>query len=1013
MRKLALLLIACCMMIVQSWAQTRTVSGRVTTENGTAIAGASITIKNARGGTASGQDGSFTLSVPAAANTLLVSYAGYNQLEVNIGGTNTVSVRLTSTNSALDEVVVTGIRNVKRTEYTGAVARVNEANIVNRPTGSFDQLLQGQVPGLLALTGSGQPGSSATIIIRGQSSIAGGNTPLYVVDGIPVEAATFQGINANDIISLDVLKDAAASALYGSRGSAGVIVVTTRRGTGTKMKLSYDAQMGVKNKPQFGFRPMTTAELLKAQEDYGKIAGGTASIPGWYYSKANPRYATLTTAQQAAADATLDSISKINTNWADYIFRNGTFSNHQISLSGGTGRTRVYSSLALYNEEGTTTRTDMNRISFRNNVDYSDDKFNFSLSSAVAYTKRNFQQSTTTNSTGNPFLAANIQTPYALVYKPDGTYATGIGTSFVGANQLDLTYYDKNYNNQIKTDFSINTAYKITKHVTAAVTAGVDYRETQATVYGSKLAYSRITSTSITGNAGFQTESLARFFSGDVRPSVSYSNVFAGKHSLTAGVYGEFIKEITKSFSGTGYGIDPRTPNTPAAITQGNATNQLYSSFSGGKSQNALASGLALATYTFENKYSITGSYRYDGSSKLPTNTRWTSFYSVGGVWTVTNESFLAKNRTINSLRLRASYGGSGNSNNFPYGDFGYLDTYGSGSYAGLTSVTVTNIGNPSLKWETTYQLNVGTDFSLVNNRVYGSFDWYNKLTKNLFVQQQLSAEGGGYLPLRNAGQLSNKGIEGSLSVDVLKTKNLTWTLNGNVGYNKNRIKNLGGNTPYTSGTSFITEGVALGSHYEVRWAGVDAATGAPLYMKADGKTVTSTWSASDKVQQFGTWEAPWKGGFGTTLNYKGLYLSVLFSWQKGSTKEDNLEYFVENPVGFLSGGYNQSSSLNFWKNPGDIATTPSPLYASNFSSKIIHDASFMRLRDVTLSYTLPRNVVGKSKILSNVKLYVQGSNLYIWTKWRGMDPEAGPTNINLSEFPNPRAFTGGLNVTF
>lgn len=1024
MRKVILTLLVAVAFMLNATAQDRTITGKVTDEKGSAVSGVSVTSSDKTRGTQTDRDGSYSIVVGPYTKTLTFSSVNFESQTHNIRG-GQINVKLASTSGTLEDVVVTGVKNIRRSDYAGASTRIRKADIENKPVGSFDQLLQGAAPGVLSLTSSGQPGTSASIIIRGTGSIAGGTNPLYILDGIPIEASTFQGINPNDLASIDVLKDAATTALYGSRGSAGVIILTSKKGNGGKMKLSYSMQNGIKSKPDFAFTAMNTAQLLQAQKAYGSVLGSTlsAAVPGWYYSKSNPRYAALTPAQQAAADFTLDSISKINTNWKDYMFRTGAFSNNEISVSGGAGRTRIFSSLGLYKEAGVTPRTDMKRISFRTNVDYADDKLSVSLQSAVAYTKRNFQQSTTTNGTGNPFLAVNITTPYAAVYKPDGSYATGTGTSFTGANQLDLTKYDANYSDQIKTNLGLTSTYKIANHLTAGVTAGVDFRETQASNYGSPLAYSRTVSTTPTGKAGFQAESLTRFLSLDIRPSVNYNNIFASKHKVDVGIYGEHIRELSKAINSTGYGIDPRTPNTPAAVTQGNATNQLFGVIGGGKSQNALTSALALATYTYNDRYSVTGSYRYDGSSKLPIANRWTPFYSVSGVWTVTKENFMKNVSFVNEIRLRGSYGSSGDANNFPFGDFGYLDTYAAnGNYAGITTLYVNNLGNNDLKWETTYQKNIGIDFSVLKNRIYGSVDVYDKLTKDLFVQKRLSAEGGGSqttanaaetdLVNLNAGRLSNKGVEFDLSIEVLRKKDFTWTINGKAGYNKNRIKSLGGSPSYTSGTSFITEGKALSSPYEVRWAGVDASTGAPLYYKADG-TITTAYSATDKVQTYGTSEAPWKGGFSSNMRFKSFDFNIFFTWQQGAVKTDNLEYFTENPVGFLSGGYNQSTSLNFWTKPGDQASTPSPLYATNFSSKIIHDASFIRLKDITLGYTIPSDKLASLKFISRARFYAEAQNVFMWTKWRGMDPEAGALNINLSEFPNPRAFTFGLDVTF
>ncbi|GAA4744863.1 hypothetical protein GCM10023229_25730 [Flavisolibacter ginsenosidimutans] len=760
----------------------------------------------------------------------------------------------------------------------------------------------------------------------------------------------------------------------------------------------------------------TTPELFAAQEKYGKylgITGSANSLPGWYYSKNNPRYATLSASDKALNDATYDSLSKINTNWRDVFFRDGNFSNHEIALSGGTGKTTIYTSFGLYSEEGITYRTDMKRGTLRNNIDYADDKLSLSVSSQLGYTKRNFQQSTTTNSTGNPFLVANISAPFASLYNSDGTLATGTGNKFAGANAYELTLLDKNYSDQAKVTLSSTAAYKITNDITAGITSGIDFRETQSSNYGNKTAYTRRTSTTPTGQAGFQSESLTRFFQADIRPSLGYHKLINDKHDVDVSVYGEYIKQASKAINATGYGIDPRTPNTPAAITQGDATNQLYATVGGSKSENALFSGLIIGRYTYAGKYTLNGSFRRDGSSKLPVDTRWQSFYSVGAVWEATKEDFLKPNNVLNTLRLKFSYGGSGNADNFPGGDYPYQPQYvASGTYAGISTEYSSYPGNPELKWETTWIANLGLDFGFLNNRIWGDVNVYDKRTKDLFVRRTLSATSGFGSINVNAGQLQNKGVEVSLNVDAIRNKDITVGFNGNFGYNHNEILDLGGESDYPVGTGLISKGKPLGAHYEIEWGGVDAATGAPLYYDAN-HNLTNDVNQAVKVQKFGTWEAPWKGGFGANVRFKGFQLSTTFSFQKGARKSNNLEYFMENPNGFLAVGFNQANTLNFWTKPGDIATTPSPLYNVAFSSKIIHDADFVRWRDLTFSYSLPRTITDKIKFISNARVYLQGTNLLIWTNWKGMDPEAGPTNINLSEYPNPRALTAGLDITF
>ena len=654
----------------------------------------------------------------------------------------------------------------------------------------------------------------------------------------------------------------------------------------------------------------------------------------------------------------------------------------------------------------------MKRVTIRNNIDFADDKFTLSVSSNLGYTKRNFQQSSAFN-TSNPFSIAALNVPYASVYKNDGkTYATGVGPKYIGANQLELTKYDLNYNDQVKATLGFTMGYKLNENISLAITTGGDFRETQNSNYGSKIPFTRQNSQSITGRAGFQTEGLTRFFRGNVRPSATYKNTFNDKHDVEFSLLSEYVREYNKAFGVTGYGTDPKRPNTMAVIVAANATNQLYHAVSGSKSENSLVSGLATARYTYDGKYTLTGSFRRDGSSKLPTATRWQGFYSVGGIWDATKEDFIKDIKFINMLRVKLSYGGSGNADNFPGGNYPYQSAYTQGTYSGINTIFATTPGNPEMKWETTYVTNFGIDFELLKRRLYGDINLYDKRTKDLFIQKTLSATSGFGSQDINAGILGNKGVEVSLNGEVYRSKNLNVTVFANMAYNKNEVLSLGGEQPYEVGTELITEGLPLGTHYEVKWAGVDASTGQPLYYDIAGN-LTPVYTTDNAVQDFGTWEAPWRGGFGANIKYKSFDLSVLFSWQSGAVKYDNMEYFVENPVGFMANGYNQSSDLQFWQQPGDVVNVPSPLYGVSFSSKFLHDASFLRFRDLKVGYTLPKSMLSKTKFISGANLFIQGSNLFMWTKWRGPDPEAGGVNLNISEFPNPKSLTAGLDINF
>lgn len=1009
----------------------RTITGTVTDEKGNPVSSASIQVRGSATGTVTRDNGTYSLIIPNSATQIEISYVGLITKVVALrSGVSLYSVTLLSAVSNLDEVVVTGFGRARRSEYAGAASKVTERDLKNLPIGSFDQMLQGRAPGLTVLSGDGQPGSSANIILRGPTSITGGSTPLFVVDGVPIEGDAFQGINPNDIASVDILKDASASALYGSRGAAGVIVVTTKRGGANKMRLGISSQYGIKSKPDFKYDMMSSAELLKAQEDLGKQLptstlntwGSFPTVPGWQYSRANPNklvggvLVPKTADDFAFGDRQLDSLGQVNTNWYDEFYRNGTYSNNEISFSGGTGKTRLYTNLGFYKEEGINKPSSMKRVTLRNNMDYSDDKLTFSLSSNIGYTRRNFQTDALNAFATfvNPFFVPMVTPNYIGIYGPDGKYNVNESIVFSAPTQLDKTQYDKVYNDQIKGIVSMTVNYNFSPQVYAGFLTGIDFRHTQNTNYNDPRVFDTYTNSNVRTRTGSITEGYNRLFQVNARGYLGYKNTFQEKHEVDVTVYGEYLRTYSKLLAGTAFGIDPRRPNTIAAVTAGNGVNQLYQTITGGKSQSIIESVMGTARYSFQRKYTITGTYRYDGTSKLPETNRLKGFWSIGGIWDATREYFMNGSR-INMLRVKLSYGQSANADNFPYGDFGYLPLYN--TQANLISGNIGIIpnvaapGNPLAEWEYTNTTNIGLEFGLLKNRLYGDVQLYNKETNNLFADLSLSATAGPFGSISvNAGSMYNRGIEYSLSYDIIRNRDLTWSVNVNGAYNKNRVTSLGSVSSFESGTTLISVGLPLGSHYEVKWAGVDASTGAPLYYDLDGK-VTPVYSAANKVQEYGTWIPPYTGGFGSNLRFKGFDFSLFFSYAAKNYRVNNLEFFLENP-NFLSQGINQARSLNFWKRPGDVAATQSALYQNQFSSKLIQDASFLRLRNITMSYTFPSALLGNMKHFSSIRVYVLGQNLLTWTKWKGLDPE-DDNNISLSEYPNPRAITAGIDITF
>ncbi|MBL7729238.1 MAG: SusC/RagA family TonB-linked outer membrane protein [Dinghuibacter sp.] len=1002
-----------------SFAQNKTITGKVVDDKtGVPLPNATIQAKGTNTSARSEADGSFSINVSQRTQTLVVSYIGYLSQEVSAASGSVGTIKLKSSPKAEDEVIVTGLGNrVKKSQYAGAASSVSAEKIRSVPVASFDQILQGRAPGLSVLSGSGQPGNAASVILRGPTSITGGSTPLYILDGIPVEAGVFQSINPNNFESVDVLKDAISAAQYGSRGAAGVIVATTKRGSSGKARINFMYQTGRKFKPQFRYDMMNAKELLKAQEDLGKFIP-SATVPGWANSPINPTFAAQSPAVQAQRLRTLDSLGSINNNWDDVYFKAGNFSTYDLSISGGQGRTRVFSSIGLYKEDAIIRRSDMKRITIQNNIDYNDDKVSVSVTSALGYTKRNFQQSTTTNSVQNPFLSSRISAPYLTPKDANGNVNfTGSALPGYGAYLVDAMEKDKNYNDQIKATAGITGNYKVTDHITLNAFGAIDFRETQNTVFINPLSVLSVPplNSNVRTQGGSMSEGLARLLQLNGRAGVTYNKTFKEKHDLNVNAFYEVIQNFSKGFTLQGFNLDFRRPNTIASVgpvNTGNAVNY-FPNIGGSRFESGLQSVAGVATYTYNSKYTLNLSYRQDGSSILPETNRWQSFYAAGATWNMGKEKFLVNSKVVDVLRAKLSYGRAANADNFPGGLFFY-DVYSTGLYIGgptglNQTLAVATPGNPDADWEYTSTLNFGIDFGLFRNRVFGDIQLYNKVTNGLYATQTLSATSGFGGIQKNSGKMGNKGIEYNINVDVIRNADLRWTVGANGAYNKNEILDLGGIPNFEQGTSRITVGLPLGSHFEVGWSGVDAATGKPLYLDVNGN-VTDVYSAANKVQNWGTFYAPYSGGVTSNLSYKGFDFNILCSWQKGSTRVNNLEFFVENP-GFLQQGFNQARSLDFWKAPGQQTRIQSPLYQNQFTSRLIQDASFFRLRNVSLSYSLPKTVTSKLKI-NNVRLFVQGQNLAVWTRWKGYDPE-DDNNISLSEFPNPRAITGGIDITF
>jgi TonB-linked SusC/RagA family outer membrane protein len=993
---------------VKSPTQDKVVKGTVTGPDNKPLAGVSVLATGTSAGTTTDANGNFSLLVPDKAKTLEFTLVGYldELVPINKPVIN-VTMRLSATN--LGEVVVTGYTSYSRNKSASAATTVGGDKINDVPAATFEQALQGRVPGLNVSAVSGQPGTSARVLLRGVGSIAGNNDVLYVMDGVPIESGAFMALNPGDIESVTVLKDASAKAIYGSRGSNGVIVITTKRGKAGKLLVEYKSQYGVSAQTSTKFRMMNSAERKQFEEEIGVETGAEAG-PFWTFSKLNPDYASKTPAEQAEADHIVDSLLGMNTDWRDLFLRNGSFIEQQISASGGNQNIRFYTSLNYFDQQGLVRVSDLKRYTLRNNLDFTYGKFSANLNLNIGYSKSNLIQRENSTSGNNPISAIYYALPYEYPYAPDGKLVTSEDDDEYpvldlreGSNSYARMLNTTNKLDQLKTVMSLSLNYTIVKGLVAKTRLGIDYRDQTTEQWinpDSKAGRDEA------GELGAFGEGISRRTSLVSTSGLTWNANFGAAHEIeVSGLY-EYLTNKSRGFNYQGFGLDVRLPHTPAGV--GNPSTYVPK-LGGGRTQNAMSSLIGIARYTFQNKYTLNASYRYDGSSTLPEHNRWHGFYSLGVSWEAKRESFLENVDAISSLRLRASYGTT--ASQFP-SNFAYLPTYGLSSYGGNTAIIPTAPGNPDYDWEYAKELNIGFDLGMIQNRIRLTAEYYNRITSNLFIDQPLPAPSGFTQFAISSGKMRNRGVEIDLQADVIKTRDLVWTVGGNMGYNKNVVLDLGGADEFEyQYTGIIRPGLPFGAHYAPKWAGVDPATGDPQYYDREGKITTDYSAANLSVAEFGSYIPEITGGINTSLTWKDFYFNALFSFTGKVMRYTNEDYFNEHPS-FITSNQSVRMLYNRWKKPGDNAILPRIDASRYFTSRDIQDASYVRLRNVNIGYNLPKSLIGKWKFISGVQINLQAQNLFTWTNWRGFDPENG-NEYQVFSYPVPRTYVVGLNVNF
>ncbi|MCW4467384.1 TonB-dependent receptor [Flavobacterium sp. MFBS3-15] len=1001
-----------------SFAQERTVTGVVVDNTGMPIPSATVKVQGSSApGVQTDFDGNYSIQAKPG-DKVEISYVGMQTQVVTVSASGTVpNVTLTDDPTVLDNVVVEGYRNSTKPLSNIAVTTVTAKTIEGRPNASFIQTLQGQIPGLNISTGSGQPGANSTVILRGYGSINGKVEPLFVIDGVPLDADNFRSLNPNDIESVSVLKDAGATSIYGNRGANGVIIVKTKKGTfDSPLQVKYTGITSFTEMQSNKYNVMNSRQLLglekTAQRGYG---------------------ASLTDEEIAAYD--------INTNWKDVLFRTGTSQNHVLSLTGGGKNLSAYTSVGFFDQEGILIDTRLKRFNFRNNLTgrSNDGRFNYSTALTVNYSRRDEASNIGTGNVNiNPVLGANQGVPYispdwyttsqALVdmYRADATDPNNIGAGSLLLSplmQLDIMKKGTLQTEELKMIGNVQASYRLTDELTAGTTFGADY--TQATglqVQDPTSFNSLFFAQAGEEYLGWQFESFARNVLFNTNVNLNFTKSW-GDHTLDASAFTEYFKGHSKSFNYAQNGLDPKVfvpGNGAGFIPFDPGTPTFYlPEVASGKGTAGLFSYFASADYDYKEKYGLSATIRRDASYRFAETNRWGTYWSVSGRWNIDRESFM-EGSVFQMLKLRASYGTTGNQNIFGESIFnapnGARTLFAQGTgYANQPAYILGQLGNPDLQWETVAQANIGVDFEVFNRRLRGTFDVYRRTTDDLYQEAQLSAITGTYEILANGGSLQNQGVEALLAYDVIKSNDFMLTLNFNGSYNQNKLLDITTVNNFRDlGLTARDEGGSLGQFYLIKYAGVNPANGNLLFYTKDGQLTENPDQLDDRRLTGKTSIPTYQGGFGFDASYKGFFLTTQFSFVADIYRFDYDLEGLQDPTDI--GTWNKTTDLlNAWTPDNRVTDIPSLTLTNKGmdanSDRYLKDASYVRLRYMSLGYSFSNKLLEKTPF-TGLRAYFQAENLVTWTKWRGWDAESN-RGADQYQYPTPRILSLGLEVQF
>ncbi|MCZ4222446.1 SusC/RagA family TonB-linked outer membrane protein [Pedobacter rhodius] len=970
MKKLLLFLILLSSMH-KLYAQELAVSGTVKDNKGQPIPGIVVTESERNTSTQTNGEGYFSIKT-SKASTLVFRGIGYTSQSVK-ATSSVINISLVESTTDLSDVMVVGYSTKKRSELSSAVSVVSGEKLNDVTSVSLGTLLQGKVPGVVASSASGDPTSGSSIVIRGAGTINASTGPLYVVDG-----NIGGSYNPSDVESVTVLRDAAATGLYGSRAANGVVIITTKKGKSGETRFSLSSVVGFAKATTGNFKLMDAQQLYDYQSTFF-----------------------------TPAPASLNN----NTNWWDLAFRNAMVNNHTLTASGGTEKSQFYIAGNYYKEEGTLIDNDKTQYSLRANLTSQLTK-RLKLTALLngLYVNDNY------NSAGTVYQAY-LNLPYDPAYNTDGTpvdarYGTWYGRD--RSNFLHSLQYNYSKARSYRTTADLNLDYNILDNLTLST-----YNRANIYNYRSSSYYDKRTKEGATNNGSAY---LGNSFSSTLLSSnrLKY-NVTFGQHNLSVLAVGEIEKGYSDSNSASAKGL-------PAGRDAFSTATDIINNPTGGYDNYQFIKYLAQADYSLADKYFAVASVVNEYSSRFGSNNPDATFYQLGASWIITKEKFMESVKPISFLKLRASYGTTGNADGIGYyASMGLYNINSNASYAGLPGAAPSQMANPDLTWEKSKSVNLGLDIQLFK-RIDISIDAYQKTNSSLLFFRELPATTGYSGVYENVGVIRNRGLELNITSKNFVKKDFTWETNFNIALNRNKVLevNQGRSEVYAGASQPIGVGHNMDEWFMPVWAGVDPANGKPLWQNsiadADGNSYvlyTNTYNLASRVYTGKSSAPKFTGGLSNTFSYKAFTLSTFFNFVYGNYVYNTSRFYFDNDGLYES--YNQMQLANGWsrwEKPGDIATHPKPVFgrsdASNqTSTRYLENGSYLRLRNVTLGYNVPANFA-KKLYLQNARIFVSGDNLWTLTRFSGTDPEVDLASGDSSiKYPTSRKFMFGINISF